>query len=155
MILGFKTDATQLVLFSLLFFIICAIIFISNYFDNAKARIKLSEITELRITKPDIDVKQTKQYIQKKISTADFEQIKSQASYILMKPREVHRKLDYQEMKANTKEAYGSLMSLVANKTSRINRLLWLVGAIFLFGFWDTVVVTFFVAYIDQVLNGS
>ena len=89
-----------------MFFIVCAIVFVVNYFDNPNKRIDLSEIKDLRISKPDIDLKQTKGWASKKISTTDFEKIKSQATYIMMKPRQIHEKMDYKEMKSNTKQAF-------------------------------------------------
>lgn len=109
-ILGFKTDSTQLVLFFVAFFIICAIAFVINFFDNPEARIDLSEIKDLRITKPEVNLSQATSHVKKKISTADFEKIKSQASYVLMKPKQLHKQMDYGEMKTNTKEAFQSLL---------------------------------------------
>lgn len=155
LILSFKTEATQLVLFMVSFFIVCAILFVASFFDNPEARINLSEIKDLRITKPEINLSEATSHIKKKISTGDFEKIKSSAHYVLMKPKELHKQMDYGEMKENTRKAFGSLLSLVVYPASRVNNLLWLVGGIFIFGFWDTVVVTFFVTYIAEVLSGS
>lgn len=125
------------------------------FFDNPEHRIDMREIKNLRITKPDINLKEAKGYIKEHISTTDFEQIKGRASYILMKPREIHKQMDYKEMKQNTKDAFGSLIQLVVTPQTRNPALLWLVGGIFIFGFWDTVVITFFITYIDELLKTS
>jgi len=50
-----------------------------------------------------------------------------------MKPKELHKQMDYAEMKENTKKAFSSLLSLVVYKDTRVNNLLWLVGGIFIF----------------------
>lgn len=59
-ILSLKTQSTQLVVFCVIFFIICAIIYVAMFFDNPENRIDLSEIKNLRITKPDISLQETK-----------------------------------------------------------------------------------------------
>lgn len=75
--------------------------------------------------------------------------------YIIMKPKQLSKELDWADMMAKTKTEFRMLYRLVFEKASFVPILLWSTGCILLFGCWDTIVTTFFITFLDESLKSS
>jgi hypothetical protein len=47
------------------------------------------------------------------------------------------------------------LVKLIFSRETLVPILLWTTGSIFLFGCWDTIVTTFFITFLDEILQSS
>lgn|GEM_PF-1478537 len=76
-ILSLSTNSVELILFVLVFLVICVRIYIKNYFDNSHEVFSLSTIKNLHITQKNKDsTEHSTNYIKSTISTIDFQKIK-------------------------------------------------------------------------------
>lgn len=75
--------------------------------------------------------------------------------YIIMKPKEITKEIDWGEILEKTKIEYRMLYKLIFVKTTLVPILLWSTGSIILFGCWDTIVMTFFITFMDESLKDS
>lgn len=76
-ILSLRTDSTQLILFVLIFLIICVWVFIQNYFDNSHEVFELGAVKNLHIIEKTKTLeKSTVSYVKNTVSTMDFEKLK-------------------------------------------------------------------------------
>jgi MFS family permease len=155
-ILSLRTDSTQLILFVLIFLIVCVSVFIQNYFDNSHEVFNLGAVKNLHIIEKTKTLeKNTASYFKNTVSTMDFEKLKWSMDYIVMKPKEITGEIDWWEIVNKTKVEYRMLYKLIIEKTSFVPILLWSTGCILLFGCWDTIVTTFFVTFLDEALKNS
>jgi hypothetical protein len=155
-ILSLRTDSTQLILFVLIFLIVCVGIFIQNYFDNSHEVFNLGAVKNLHIVEKTKNIEEnTASYLKNTVSTMDFQKLKGSMDYIIMKPKEITQELDWGDIISKTKLEYKMLYKLVFEKVSFVPILLWSTGGILLFGCWDTIVTTFFVTFLDEALKNS
>jgi hypothetical protein len=155
-ILSFRTDSVQLILFVLIFLIICAWVFIYNYFDNDHEVFNLGTVKNLNIVEKTKDIEQnTVSYLKNTVSTLDFQKLKWWMDYIIMKPKEITKEIDWGEILQKTKIEYKMLYKLIFVKTTLVPILLWSTVSIVLFGCWDTIVMTFFITFLDESLKDS
>lgn len=95
-ILSLRTDSTQLILFVLIFLIICVGFFIQNYFDNSHEVFNLNAVKNLHIVEKTKSLEQnTASYLKNTVSTMDFQKLKGSMDYIIMKPKEITKELDW------------------------------------------------------------
>jgi hypothetical protein len=94
-------------------------------------------------------------YVKTTVTTGDFQKFKGDMSYIIMKPKEITKEIDWDDILQKTKLEYRMLYKLIFGKETLVPVLLWTTGCIFLFGCWDTIVTTFFITYLDEVLKNS
>jgi len=143
-----------LILFCLIFFVILAWIFIYFYFDNSHEVFNLNTVKNLHIVEDAKTFgKTSEQYIQKNISTIDFEKAKHGIEYVILKPKEVVERFDWGDIFQKTKLEYKMIYRLLLNHKSFVPILLWSTGVILLFGCWDNVATTFFVDFLDGALQ--
>jgi len=155
-ILSLRTDSTQLILFVLIFLIVCVGLFIQNYFDNSHEVFNLGAVKNLHIVEKTKNIEEnTASYLKNTVSTMDFQKLKGSMDYIIMKPKEITQELDWGDIISKTKLEYKMLYKLVFEKVSFVPILLWSTGGILLFGCWDTIVTTFFVTFLDEALKNS
>jgi len=155
-ILSLRTDSTQLILFVLIFLIVCVWIFIQNYFDNSHEVFNLGTVKNLHIVEKTKNIEEkTASYLKNTISIGDFQKLKWSMDYIIMKPKELSQEIDWGDIINKTKFEYKMLYKLIFEKTTFVPILLWSTGGILLFGCWDTIVTTFFVTYLDEALKNS
>ena len=156
LILSLRTDSIQLILFVLIFLIICAWVFIQNYFDNDHEVFNLNTVKSLNIIERTKDIeKNTVSYLKDTVSTLDLQKIKGSMDYIIMKPKEITKEINWSEIIEKTKVEYRMLYKLIFVKTTLVPILLWSTGSIILFGCWDTIVMTFFITFLDESLKSS
>lgn len=156
LILSLRTDSIQLILFVLIFLIICAWVFIHNYFDNDHEVFNLNTVKNLNILEKTKDIeKNTVSYLKNTVSTLDFQKLKGSMDYIIMKPKEITKEINWSEIIEKTKVEYRMLYRLIFVKTTLVPILLWSTGSIILFGCWDTIVMTFFITFLDESLKDS
>lgn len=95
-ILSLRTDSTQLILFVLIFLIVCVGLFIQNYFDNSHEVFNLGAVKNLHIVEKTKNLEQnTASYLKNTVSTMDFQKLKGSMDYIIMKPKELTKELDW------------------------------------------------------------
>lgn len=76
-ILSFRTDSIQLILFVLIFLVVCAWVFIYNYFDNSHETFTLNTVKSLNIVEKTKNIEQnTVSYFKNTVSTLDFQKLK-------------------------------------------------------------------------------
>lgn len=75
--------------------------------------------------------------------------------YVIMKPKQLGSEIDWNDIYRKTKLEYAMLIKLIFRRETFVPILLWTTGGIFLFGCWDTIVTTFFITYLDEILQGS
>lgn len=151
-----ETSSVELVLLVLIFLIVCVWIFIQAYFDNSSEVFNMSAVKNLHIVDKAKEIEHsTGSYVKTTVTTGDFQKIKGDMSYIIMKPKEITKELDWDDIFQKTKLEYRMLYKLIFGKETLIPVLLWTTGCIFLFGCWDTIVTTFFITYLDEVLQNS
>jgi len=154
-IMSFINDGLQIVLFMLIFLAVCVIVFIQMFFDDPEKEVGLDAIKNLHIHITPEKLGNIKEYTKKTISVADFKEVKKGAETILLKPVELRDSIDMEELVEDTKREFDSLLSMVAYKATRVKRISWLVITVLLFGFWDTIVVTFLVNFFNTALKES
>lgn len=153
-VLSLRTDSIQLILFVLIFLVVCVWIFIQNYFDNSQETFNLGAVQNLHIIEKTKSLEQTtEKYVKTRITTGDFQKIKGDMNYIIMKPKEITGELDWGDIIDKTKIEFRSLYTLIFEKNTFVPLLLWTTGCIFVFGCWDTIVTTFFISYLDEALK--
>lgn len=153
-VLWFQTQSVQMILFLLIFLIALSWIFIQYYFDNSQEVFDLNKVKNLHILEEVKDLEKTSQtYIQKNISTLDFEQAKQWAQYLILRPKELAAQVDWSDMWQKIKQEYRMIYMLVLSKHSFVPMLLWTTWGILLFGCWDNVATTFFVNFLDGSLQ--
>lgn len=77
LVLSLRTDSIQLILFVLIFLVVCAWVFIENYFDNDQEVFNLSTVKNLNIVAKTKDLeKNTVSYFKETVSTLDFQKLK-------------------------------------------------------------------------------
>ena len=140
----------------LIFLVICVWVFIANYFDNSHEVFNLSAVKDLHLIEKTKNLeKVTENYVKTTVTTGDFQKMKGDMSYIIMKPKELTHELDWGEIIAKTKGEFSSIYKLIFVKDTFVPMLLWTTGCIFVFGCWDTIVTTFFITYLDEALKDS
>lgn len=72
-----------------------------------------------------------------------------------MKPKEITKEINWGEIIEKTKEEYRMIYKLIFEKTTLVPILLWSTVSIILFGCWDTIVMTFFITFLDESLKDS
>ncbi len=155
-ILSLRTDSIELILFMLIFLVICVWVFIENYFDNSHEVFDLNAVKELHVIEKTKNLEQkTVNYIKNTVTTVDFQRIKWEMNYIIMRPKELSHELDWWEIIEKTKIEFKSIYRLIFEKDTFVPMLLWTTGSIFVFGCWDTIVTTFFITYLDSALRDS
>ncbi len=133
-ILSLKTDSTQLILFVLIFLIICVWVFIQGYFDNSNEVFDLAAVKNLHLLEKTKTLEQkTAAYIKTTVSTLDFQKLKGSMDYVIMKPKEISQELNWSEIFQKTKIEYALLYRLVFEKMTFVPILLWSTGCILLF----------------------
>ena len=76
-ILSLRTDSTQLILFVLIFLIVCVGLFIQNYFDNSHEVFNLGAVKNLHIVEKTKNIEEnTASYLKNTVSTIDFQKLK-------------------------------------------------------------------------------
>lgn len=76
-ILSLRTDSIELILFMLIFLVICVWVFIENYFDNSHEVFDLNAVKELHVIEKTKNLEQkTVNYIKNTVTTVDFQRIK-------------------------------------------------------------------------------
>lgn len=155
-ILSLRTDSLQLILFVLIFLILWVWVFIANYFDNDREVFHLSSVKNLHLIEKAKAIEHTTEvYVKSTITTGDFQKMKGDMNYIIMKPKELTDELDWGDIIIKTKQEFKSIYTLVFERNTYVPLLLWTTGSIFLFGCWDTIVTTFFITYLDAALEDS
>lgn len=155
-ILSFRTNSLELILFVLIFLVICAWVFIQNYFDNAHEVFHLGDVKNLNIVEKTKNIEHsTVSYFVNTVSTLDFQKVKGSLDYIIMKPKAITREIDWSDILEKTKIEYRMIYKLIFVKTTFVPILLWSTGSIILFGCWDTIVMTFFITFLDESLKTS
>lgn len=130
--------------------------FIQNYFDNSHEVFNLGAVKNLHLIEKTKNLEHvTESYVKSTVTTGDFQKIKADMSYIIMKPKEITSELNWGEIIEKTKVEFGSIYKLIFEKDTFVPMLLWTTGGIFVFGCWDTIVTTFFISYLDEALKGS
>jgi hypothetical protein len=95
-ILSLRTDSVQLVLFVLIFLVVCVWIFIQTYFDNSSELFDMNAVKNLKIVEKAKDITQvTEEYVKKTVSTSDFQKLKGEMEYIIMKPKQLSDEIDW------------------------------------------------------------
>lgn len=154
-ILSLKTDSVQLILFVLIFLVVCLWVFIMNYFDNSQEVFNLETVTHLHIVEKTKNLGSKAAFLKNTVTTGDFEKLKGTMDYIIMKPKEVTKEIDWGDIFSKTKTEFVMIYRLIFEKTTFIPILLWSTGCIFIFGCWDTIVTTFFITFLDEALKNS
>lgn len=151
-----QTNSVELVLLVLIFLIVCVWMFIQSYFDNSAEVFNMNAVKNLHIVDKAKEIEHsTGAYVKTTVTTGDFQRIKGDMNYIIMKPKEITKELDWNDIFQKTKLEYLMLYKLIFGKATLVPVLLWTTGCIFLFGCWDTIVTTFFITYLDEVLENS
>lgn len=95
-VLSLRTDSVQLILFVLIFLIVCVWVFIQNYFDNSEEVFNLGAVKNLHIIEKTKSMeKNTASYLKNTVSTMDFQKLKGSMDYIIIKPKEFTQELDW------------------------------------------------------------
>jgi MFS family permease len=91
-----------------------------------------------------------KEYAVASVQTADFQKIASNLKVVLLKPLELRKKVDAGEVTKVSKKEFRGLWDTVLNPKFRNWKIIWIMCAILLFGYWDTFVVTYLANYITS-----
>lgn len=125
-VLSLRTDSTQLILFVLIFLIVCVWVFIANYFDNSHEVFNLGAVKNLHLIEKTKSLeKMTENYVKNTVTTGDFQKMKGDMSYIIMKPKEITHDLDWGEIITKTKIEFKSIYQLIFVKDTFVPLLLW------------------------------
>jgi uncharacterized protein YpuA (DUF1002 family) len=69
--------------------------------------------------------KVTENYVKSTITTGDFQKIKGDMNYIIMKPKELTHDFDWGEIITKTKNEFRSIYKLIFEKDTFVPMLLW------------------------------
>lgn len=89
--------------------------FIFKYFDNSKDSIKfdINEIKKLKIISPKETIESVKQYATVQIKKADFGQMAQNVKFIFLKPIELKKNINFNEIKKVTIEDIKSFQNIL------------------------------------------
>ena len=126
-----------------------------NYFDNSQEVFNLETVTHLHIVEKTKSLENKASFLKNTVSTGDFEKLKGTMDYIIMKPKEATKEINWGDIFNKTKTEFVMIYRLIFEKSTLIPILLWSTGCIFIFGCWDTIVTTFFITFLDEALKNS
>ena len=134
--------------------------FVVKYFDNGDSTVSAKEIYKLKVVaaRGAADAKafvedpagKLKGYAVASVQTADFQKIAAGLKMVLLKPMELRKTVDFNEVAAVSKKEFQGLWDTVLNPKFRNWKILWIAATIILFGYWDTFVVTYLADYISK-----
>jgi len=71
-------------------------VYIQNYFDNASETLNLSSVKNLHLIERTKQLQETtNNYVKTTVSTGDFQKIKGDMNYIILKPKELAQNIDW------------------------------------------------------------
>lgn len=132
--------------------IVIFLIFISKYFDNKDITIDFSWLKSLKLDVLKTDILRKKDEVISKISTRSVIEISKQAKVILLKPIEVKRSINFQEVYETSVSWFQAFWRIIFS-LPRNFLLLWFLVIILQYGFWDTFVSTFQVEFLEKLIS--
>ncbi len=135
------------------------ILFILKYFDNSKDQFKVNvdfnQIKNFKVVSAKDTVESVKSYAVATVQKTDFiAAAKWWAKFIFLKPMEIKKSVDWNEIYTITKDDIKSFFSIMFQPPYSY-RLIFLWSVLTFFWFWDTFVTSFLIDFINQVIDNS
>ncbi len=131
------------------------LVFTSQFFDNAKDSIEVSDIVSFTVAVKSLNKENIRQYLSEKINVQELPKIlAANAKYIFLKPHKrekspFDKKIFVEECKKN----FHSITKILGHMPPYII-IYWTMSLVLVFGFWDTFATTFLIDFLDQIWKG-
>lgn len=142
----------KIAIFIFLAIIIWFLFFIITYFDNNDKTVKLSDFKKIKLDVIKWDLTKKSQDFVKNITTKNLIEISQKTKVILLKPVEIKKNIDFQEVFHDSKQEFQRFFHVMFWLPKNI-LLLWFVLIICLYWFRDTFVSTFLVDFLKKVIT--
>jgi hypothetical protein len=143
----------KLIIFTLIFFIIIVLYFMTKFFDNATESISMADIKKLSISFDKDTVEDFKEYVTESIRPDQLKSVIEKTKYIFLKPRELRAKINIADIKKETRDTFVATFKILAQKPLNIT-LYWTIIIVLTMGFWDTFASTFLINFLDEKARG-
>jgi MFS family permease len=143
----------KFIIFTLIFFIILVVYFMTKFFDNATESLHLSDVKNLKVSFQKTSIEDIKEYVTETISTNQLKDIISKTKYIFLKPKELKHTINIWEIIKETKSTFIATFKILAQKPLNI-ALYWTIITVLTMGFWDTFASTFLIDFLDSKAKG-
>lgn len=84
----------KLIVFTLIFFIILVVYFMTKFFDNANESINITDVRNLKISFQKTTIEDIKEYVSETVNKDQLKDIVSKTKYIFLKPKELKSKIN-------------------------------------------------------------
>lgn len=159
MLLGLISSGTimsfnpKLIIFTLLFFIILVVYFMTKFFDNASESLSLSDVRNLKVSFQKTSIEDIKEYVSETITKDQLKDIVSKTKYVFLKPKELKDKINIWEIIKETKSTFIATFKILAQRPLNIT-LYWTIITVLTMWFWDTFASTFLIDFLDNKAKG-
>ncbi len=137
-------------IFILNFMILVLMGFIFFYFDNSVRTITLAEVTKLKVIASRLSVDSVKSYATGYLEKADFGKLANEARLIFLRPTRLESNFKPREIVPATLEEFKRIRQVIMGIPMSMS-LLWYIGLILAFGFWDTFAASFLIDYLAKL----
>ncbi len=139
--------------------ILCLVVFVAiflgiifKFFDNHHETITFQDIKKLRLDTIKSDLLQKKDEMIQNISLETFKNIAQTSKIIFLKPVQIKNEIDFKDVIESTKNNFQIFFKIIFTKPFNLI-ILWLLGLILAYGFWDTFVSTFQIEFLDKIIG--
>lgn len=141
----------KIAIFIFLFILLGFFIFILKYFDNAENTLEFKDIKSIKLDVFKGDLLNKAQESVGKINTRSLIELTKKSKVILIKPISV-KKINFKEVYHESYHEFQVLYKTILGIP--INRIiLWFLGLIMLYSFWDAFVATFLVKFFEKLIS--
>lgn len=128
------------------------LIFIFRFFDNKDKTIEFEKIKTIKLDVLKNDFLNKKEELIRKINTKNLIELSRQSKVILLKPLELKKKIDFQEIYHFSLSSFKNFHKIIF-WIPRSLLILWFLAVIMQYGFWDTFVATFQVEFLQKIVS--
>ncbi len=143
----------KLIVFTLIFFIILVVYFMTKFFDNANESINITDVRNLKISFQKTTIEDIKEYVSETVNKDQLKDIVSKTKYIFLKPKELKSKINIWDIIKETESTFIATFKILAQKPLNIT-LYWTIITVLTMWFWDTFASTFLIDFLDGKAKG-
>ena len=146
-------DPRLVVFFVAIILVIIAYIML-YYFDNSQSTINLKEIEKFKVVLSKDKILSAWKDLKYSMTLPEIKKYLKNSSYIFLRP--MRRKtswstVDIKEIYSETKESFFSMFQTLKYSKKLHLIVIWSLGVVLTFGFWDIFVATFLIEFLDQL----
>ncbi|MCH8518793.1 MFS transporter [Candidatus Gracilibacteria bacterium] len=151
------TFEPRLVVFFVAFILVVIAYVMLYYFDNNEKTLNLKEIERFKVVLSKDKIFSVGEELKYSMTLPELKKYLKNSSYIFLKPmkrKEKGSNVSMKEILIETKDSFLSIFQTLGYAKKLYLIVLWSLGVVLTFGFWDIFVATFLIEFLDQVKPG-